>query len=203
MLRRHPIASGPPLGRGLPGDAEFLGDGGGRAALAKQCDSAFPDRLLSGPSPRPLPILAGLAVARPIPPPRRCRFLRDRESIWAAHRPAGPSRIGLRPSSRELLLVQLDIAWALLLLQCPERAADRPVAGPGRGCGVGDLAPLGPVQLSVGVQVLQPQAPQRLVSGSCPGGGVGVMRCSRAVGATWLQPLAGQAFAAARRKLIG
>jgi hypothetical protein len=108
----------------------------------------------------------------------------------------------LRPSSLELLLVELLVARAMLPLQRPECAADRPLAGPVRRNGVGDRPPLRPVELSVGVQVLQPQPPQRLVSGSCPNGGLGVVRWFRAVGATGPQPLAGHALAGAL-ELIG
>jgi len=59
----------------------------------------------------------------------------------------------------ELLLVQLVIAGAVLPLQRPERIADRPLAGPVGRNGVGYRPPLGLVQLPVGVQVFQPQAP--------------------------------------------
>ena len=39
------MPAGPPLGRGLSGDVEFVGDGGGRAALGEQFGRAFADRL--------------------------------------------------------------------------------------------------------------------------------------------------------------
>jgi amidophosphoribosyltransferase len=51
--------------------------------------------------------------------------------------------------------------------------------------------------------VLQPQAPQRLGPRSGPDGGLGVVRCSRAVGATRLRLLASHTLTSTRRKLIG
>jgi hypothetical protein len=103
----------------------------------------------------------------------------------------------------ELLLVQLGIAGVVLPLYCPEGAADRLLAGPVGRNGVGYRASFGLVERSVGVQVLQPQAPQRLVPRSGPDGGLGVVRCSRAVGATGLRLLASHTLTSTRRKLIG
>src|SRR4029453_14036315 len=62
---------------------------------------------------------------------------------------------------------------------------------------------VGLVERSVGVQVLQPQAPQRLGPRSGPDGGLGVVRCSRAVRATRLRLLASHTLTSTRRKLIG
>ena len=91
----------------------------------------------------------------------------------------------------------------VLWLQRPERTADRLLAGPGGRNRVWYRPPFGLVQRPVGIQVVQPQTPQRLVSRSGRDGGVGVVRSSRAVGGAGLRLLASHPLAAPRRKLIG
>ena len=96
----------------------------------------------------PGPLAVWLAAAPPPPAhvadggPRHFAAMSTRSSVrwqlvWHARWPAGAPWMGLRPSSPELLLVQLLVAVAVLALQHPERAADGQAAGPICGSAVG------------------------------------------------------------------
>jgi hypothetical protein len=109
----------------------------------------------------------------------------------------------LRSSPLHFLLVQLAIAGAMLPLHRPEGAAGGPLAGQVRRNGARYRTPLRLVVLPVGVQVLLPQAPQRLVSRPCVERCMGVVPCSRALSAPGPRTLTRHAFVSTRLKLIG
>jgi hypothetical protein len=122
MLRCHRIASGPATWSRPVWRRRVVGDGGGGAALWRTVRLRVPGPPAVRPAALPLPLAAGAG-----PRPAATSMPRPAQSSadWGERRPAGTSRMPLRPGPHEFLLVQLVTAGRCC---CSTALSARPTA---------------------------------------------------------------------------